>query len=227
MKSIFVTGTDTGVGKTLVSKTLIEYFVSQGDIVAPMKPVASGAITNDEGVLVNDDALELIGAANSTFDYAAINPYVFKEPIAPHLAAKKNNTAIDVNGLNTCFQALEKNVDRVVIEGAGGWQVPLTDDVSMADWVSQNKWPVILVVGLRLGCINHARLSYLDILTKQNPLAGWVINSIDPHVLESEAVIADLEQYIKAPLLGVIPWLDFDSESKLDAAQYLDFSIIK
>ena len=222
MKSLFVTGTDTGVGKTLISKLLIQYFVGQGDHVTPMKPVASGAIEKNEK-LVNDDALILIEAANTDLDYSLVNPYVFKEPIAPHIAAEKNNIEIDISNLNTIYRKIEANADRVIIEGAGGWQVPLTNEISMADWVSENRWPVILVVGLRLGCINHARLTYLDILAKENKLAGWVVNTIDAEVLEADAIIVDLKQFINAPLLGVVPWL----ENENDAAQYLDFSIFR
>ncbi|MDH5257073.1 MAG: dethiobiotin synthase [Gammaproteobacteria bacterium] len=229
-KTIFVTGTDTGVGKTLISKTLINYFVSQGEVVAPMKPVASGAEIAEaghNGMLVNDDALTLIEAANTQLNYSEVNPYVFREPIAPHIAAKKNSIIIDINELNLCYQHLKNKSDRVIIEGAGGWQVPLNDASSMADWVSQNKWPVILVIGLRLGCINHARLSYLDIMAKQNPLAGWIVNTIDPDVLESDAVIADLARFIKAPMLGVIPWLGVEYQSGADIMQYLDLSMIQ
>jgi len=223
MKNIFITGTDTGVGKTLISKILIEYFVSKGESVAPMKPVASGAFFQND-ILVNDDALVLIKAANTHFDYSTVNPYVFKEPIAPHLAAEKANNIVDIEYLNLKHSELEIAAEHVVIEGAGGWQVPLNRNVSMADWVSDNQWPVILVVGLRLGCINHARLSYLDIIAKKSRLAGWVVNSIDPEVLEAESVIADMEQFIKAPLLGVIPWLGNETES--DIAHCVDFSLM-
>lgn len=223
MKSIFVTGTDTGVGKTLISKALIEYFIAQGENIAPMKPVASGAdVVN--GQLVNDDALILIEAANTSFDYAEVNPFVFKEPIAPHLAAKKNKTEIKIEKLNSVHRHLSDNADRVIIEGAGGWQVPLTAEESMADWVSENQWPVILVVGLRLGCINHARLSYLDILTKKNHLAGWVVNMIDPDVLVAGEIIEDLSTFIQAPLLGVVPWLENGSGN---IQSHVDFSRLK
>ncbi len=218
---LFVTGTDTGVGKTLVSKMLIEYFVSQGERVAPMKPVASGAEIQD-GILKNDDAVILINAANTNLDYATINPYVFEDPIAPHIAAAKNNVQISLDHLNQAQKKISASTDRVIVEGAGGWQVPLTQDLSLADWVSQNQWPVILVVGLRLGCINHARLTYLDIIAKQNPIAGWVVNTIDADVMVPKEIVTDLTQYIDAPLLGVVPWL----ERETDAAQYLDFSLL-
>ena len=223
MKTIFVTGTDTGVGKTLVSRLLIEYFVAQGLKVAPMKPVASGADwTNNQ--LYNEDALTLINAANCELDYSSVNPYVFQPPIAPHIAAAKNKTSIKLKKLNQCYQMLSSVSDCVIVEGAGGWQVPLNSQYSMADWVSQNQWPVVLVVGLRLGCINHARLSYLDILAKNNVLAGWVINTIDANTLEAEAIINDLIQYIDAPFLGCIPWLPKEQLEGKQAADSLDFS---
>jgi len=227
MKTLFVTGTDTGVGKTLISKALIDYFVSQGELVAPMKPVASGAFIQHDK-LVNDDALILIDAANARFDYATVNPYVFEEPIAPHIAAARNEVEIDIQQLNRTHQKLVQGADRIIVEGAGGWQVPLTTEVSMADWVSKNRWPVVLVIGLRLGCINHARLTYLDLLAKQSHLAGWVINKIDPDVLVTEEVIEDLKGYIKAPLLGVVPWLASEAKQAQapDVAQYLDFSLL-
>jgi len=228
--TLFVTGTDTGVGKTCISRALVDYFVSQGERVAPLKPVASGSAIRD-GVLQNDDALILMHAANIALEYSAINPYVFKEPIAPHIAAAKSQVQIDIHYLNQCHQRLADKADRVIVEGAGGWQVPLTKALSMADWVAQQQWPVILVVGLRLGCINHARLTYLDMMAKKMPLAGWVVNTIDADVLESEAIIADLLHFIKAPLLGVVPWLGNGNKAEEavftpDMRQYLDFSLL-
>lgn len=205
MAAIFVTGTDTGVGKTLVSKILIEHFVSSGLRVAAMKPVASGAIKTPDG-LRNDDAETLLRATNTTFDYSQINPYVFEPAIAPHIAASQSNSLIDVNKLDEAFSVLSAGSDKVIIEGAGGWQVPLNHSLSFADWVSAKQWPLVLVVGIRLGCINHAQLTCLDILQKKNPLLGWVANIIDPGAACQDEIIHYLEESIDAPLLGKIPF---------------------
>lgn len=219
MKTIFVTGTDTGVGKTLVSRLLIDHFVALGEKVSPMKPVASGAEVHD-GKLVNDDAQILLSASNTDCSYEMVNPYVFEAPIAPHVAAEKDRVTIDTHVLNQNAKTLAESADRVIIEGAGGWQVPLTREVSFADWVSENNWPVVLVVGLRLGCINHARLTELDIYAKKNKLLGWVANTIDPDLAYANEIVNDLADMIDAPLLGVIPWLQ-----ELDSVQtYLDFT---
>ena len=207
MSVIFITGTDTGVGKTLISKALIDYFVAAGLQVSAMKPIASGATFTASG-LRNEDAEILLSSINTPLTYDQVNPYVFGPPIAPHIAAEENNGNIEIPVLDKAFDVLVSGSDKLIIEGAGGWQVPLNQEVSFADWVSKKQWPVVLVVGIRLGCINHAILTYLDILQKKNPLLGWVANIVDPELSRVNEVIEYLENNISAPLLGTIPFLN-------------------
>jgi len=207
MSVIFITGTDTGVGKTLISKALIDYFVAAGLQVSAMKPIASGATLTASG-LRNEDAEILLSSINTPFTYEQVNPYVFGPPIAPHIAAEENNNNIEISVLDKAFDVLVSGSDKLIIEGAGGWQVPLNQEMSFADWVSKKQWPVVLVVGIRLGCINHAILTYLDILQKKNPLLGWVANIVDPELSRVNEVIEYLENNISAPLLGTIPFLN-------------------
>ena len=223
MKTLFVTGTDTGVGKTLVSAALIRFLVSKGQTVTAMKPVASGAHVTSAG-LRNDDALQLIAAANTNFDYQQINPYVFAESIAPHLAAAKAGVEINLTKLSRQYEELADESEFVIVEGAGGWQVPLNEYQTFADWVSERQWPVILVVAIKLGCINHARLTCLDILAKKNSIAGWVANVIDESVENQQEIIQYLKNSIDAPLLGVIPPLGLEQLSNV--FQYLDFELL-
>jgi len=205
MSVIFVTGTDTGVGKTLISKVLIDHFVATGLQVSAMKPVASGARKTPSG-LRNEDAEILLNSINTPFSYAQINPYVFEAPIAPHIAAEENNRMVEISVLDKAFDALVSASDKVIVEGAGGWQVPLNQEVRFADWVGEKQWPLIMVVGIRLGCINHALLTYLDILQKKNPLLGWVANVIDSEASHVDKNIEYLERHIERPCLGKIPF---------------------
>ena len=207
MSVIFVTGTDTGVGKTLISKALVDYFVATGLQVSAMKPVASGARKTPSG-LRNEDAEILLNSINTPFSYAQINPYVFEAPIAPHIAAEENNCVVQIATLDKAFDVLASASDKVIVEGAGGWQVPLNQEVCFADWVGEKQWPVVLVVGIRLGCINHALLTYLDILQKKNPLLGWIANMVDPEASHVDENIEYLAKNIAAPLLGRIPFIN-------------------
>jgi len=221
--TLFVTGTDTGVGKTLISKALIEHFVDKGLTVAGMKPVAAGAIKTPQG-LRNEDAEILLHAMNAPFDYSQVNPYVFEEPIAPHIAANHQQVSIEVDVLNEAYQVLLAGSDKVIVEGAGGWQVPLNHSLSLGDWAGSQQWPLVLVVGIRLGCINHAQLTCLDILQKQNPLLGWVSNTIDPGVACEDEIIHYLESTIQAPLLGKVPFLT--QPEKVDLKPYLKLDLL-
>lgn len=217
--TIFVTGTDTGVGKTVVTKALIEHFVAQGLKVSAMKPVAAGAVEIDS-ILRNEDADILLNAINTDFSYSEVNPYVFKSPIAPHIAAQHEGVKIDINVLDAAYEVLSNHSDKVIIEGAGGWQVPLQHNVTFADWVASHQWPVVLVVGIRVGCLNHAQLTYLDIQNKKNPLLGWVANMIEPDVLHVDDIIESLSRSIGAPMLGKIPYIS--DVNNVDIARYLN-----
>lgn len=203
-RAFFVTGTDTGVGKTLISAALLRALRERGVRVAGMKPVASGCRETSDGIR-NDDALALIAEASEPAPYRIVNPYAFIPAIAPHVAAVEAGTRIDLRELERAFRILAGLADVVVIEGAGGWLTPLDERHALADFVKRVKADVILVVGLRLGCLNHALLTAQAIERSGLKLAGWVANSIDPHFERASDNVRALEERLKAPLLGIIP----------------------
>ena len=215
-RGFFVTGTDTDVGKTWVSLGLVEQLKRQGKSVGVMKPVAAGCHPSAEG-LRNEDAELLQQQASLKLDYHALNPYALEPAIAPHIAADEAGLRIDIETLYQHYLAIAGKSDCVVVEGAGGWLVPLNDFQTMADLAQRLALPVILVVGMRLGCINHALLSAETIRARGLALAGWVANRITPEMPRLEENIATLEQRLDAPLLGRIPHLD-----SLDAATIAD-----
>ena len=199
----FITGTDTGVGKTHVSVGLLQQLARHGQQVAGMKPVASGCQSTPEG-LRNDDALRLQAASSRLFDYRRINPYAFEAPVAPHLAAQRTGARIETTVIQTAFQRLTSEVDTVIVEGVGGWLVPISDSATMADLAVLLELPVILVVAIRLGCLNHALLTVAAIQSSGLPLAGWVANRIDPDCLFANENVDSLKKAIAAPLLADI-----------------------
>ena len=203
MSSLFVTGTDTEIGKTHVATHLLRAAASQGLRVAGYKPVAAGAEMSPNG-LRNEDALALQAAANVELDYAQINPYCFAPPIAPHLAAQGEGAVIDRALLNAVHDEIAAQCDWLLVEGAGGWQVPLGPDWGFADWVAERQWPVLLVVGMRLGCINHALLT-AESVAARTPLIGWVANCLPPEQPYLAENIETLKQRMPAPLLGQFP----------------------
>ncbi len=174
---IFVTGTDTGIGKTVVSLGLMQALQDQGLTVAGMKPVSAGCEQTAAG-LRNDDAVLLQQQSSITLEYAAVNPYAFEPAIAPHLAARAAGVEIDLDVILTAYRALAARVDCVVVEGVGGWRVPLNERASVADLAAALGLDVCLVVGLRLGCLNHALLSAASIEAAGCHLAGWVANRL-------------------------------------------------
>ncbi len=180
-QAFFITGTDTGVGKTYIACKLIQQYVAQGYKVVGMKPVAAGCeLVNDEWV--NDDVLKLEAASNVKAPRKLTNPYSFKEAIAPHIAAEEAGVEIKIAVIQKAFSALSELVDIVIVEGAGGFLVPLNDAESMADLVTALDIPVILVVGMKLGCINHTLLTLEAIKTRQLSLYGWVANQNEPNM---------------------------------------------
>lgn len=180
-QAFFIAGTDTGVGKTHVACKLIQQYVDQGYKVVGMKPVAAGCeLVNDEWI--NDDVLKLRAASNVKAPHKLINPYSFKEAIAPHIAAEEAGIEIKIAVIQKAFVALSELADIVIVEGAGGFLVPLNDTESMADLVAVLDIPVILVVGMKLGCINHTLLTLEAIKTRQLSLYGWVANKIEPNM---------------------------------------------
>ncbi|MDT0634229.1 dethiobiotin synthase [Spectribacter hydrogenoxidans] len=176
--SLFVTGTDTEIGKTHVAAALIRALRASGLRVAPFKPVSAGCERTPEG-LRNEDALALIEAAGGGFHYDDVNPVALADPVAPHLAAADSGLVIDPAVLDAAHARLAASADLVVVEGAGGWRVPLTPTLDTADWVAGHGWPVLLVVGMRLGCLNHALLS-AEAIARRTWLAGWVANVLPP-----------------------------------------------
>ena len=199
----FVTGTDTGVGKTLISCALLHGFAAQGKRVAGMKPVAAGC--NDDGQ--NEDVLQLRSAGNVKLGYGQINPYCFVPAIAPHLAAQREDVIIDFSVIAKSYRALEAKTDVVIVEGAGGLLVPLNAQQDSADLVEELGLPVILVAGMRLGCLNHALLTVEAIAARGLVLAGWVANVLDGEMPALQENIDTLRQRISAPLLGVVPFM--------------------
>lgn len=196
----FVTGTDTGVGKTHVACKLIQRYATQGYKVIGMKPVAAGTELVD-GAWVNDDVLQLETASNVNAPRELINPYSFKEAIAPHIAAEIAGVEIKIAVIQQAFESLSKLADIVVVEGAGGFLVPLNNQKTMADLAVALNVPVILVVGMRLGCINHSLLSVEAIAARNLTLHGWVANQIDPNMQMLAENEATLDAHIKAPKL--------------------------
>ncbi len=200
----FVTGTDTDVGKTLVSAALLRGFAGRGLRVVGMKPVASGAI-RQTGEMVWADVLQLQAESNVDAPLAVRNPYRFVPPIAPHIAARQVGERVDMAVIQRAYNQLRDAADRVIVEGAGGFYAPLNDADTMADLASQLALPVILVVALRLGCINHALLTAEAVAARGLTLAGWVANQSQPPMSAMAENLAYLERHIAAPLLGVVP----------------------
>lgn len=197
----FVTGTDTGVGKTLVSCALLHAFALAGKTVIGMKPIAAGC---EAGKWL--DVEQLIAASTVSAAREWINPYALVPPIAPHIAAKQAGVTIDLAVIQQAFYALQKTADRVIVEGAGGFLVPLGDRYDTRDLACALGLPVVLVVGLRLGCLNHALLTAEAIQASGLPLAGWVANQIDPAMASLAENVDTLQQRLAAPLLGVLPF---------------------
>lgn len=201
----FITGTDTGVGKTRVSRVLLETLKRDGHAAVGMKPVASGCRVTDEGWR-SDDALELMAASGVVADYAEVNPYALNSACAPHIAAREMGVEIQLEKILDSFRRLQHKFPWVVVEGVGGWMVPLGEHLTMVDVARALQLPVILVVGLRLGCLNHALLTAQAVRRADVALAGWVANQIDPAMTHVPENIAALEQRIGAPMLAQFPF---------------------
>ncbi len=202
MPTFFVTGTDTDCGKTHVSVALLHALAAQGHKAVGYKPVAAGCEQGPNG-LSNADARALWAASTHGFDYADINPVALEPPIAPHVAADDVGVSIDTRALIRGAQSLQARCDWVVVEGAGGFRVPLNAHEDFADMVATAGWPVLLVVGMRLGCINHALLS-VEAIARRARLLGWVANVLPPQQPRLEENIAALKARIEAPCLGIV-----------------------
>ncbi len=203
MKGLFITGTDTEVGKTRIAVGFTELLQEKSQRVAVMKPVASGCEQTPDG-LRNADALELLDACQLELDYQQVNPYAFEPAIAPHIAAGEAGVQIDTSLILQQFQQLQQKSDCLVVEGAGGWLVPINAQETLANLAMAMQLPVILVVGIKLGCINHALLSAQAIEQSGLQLAGWVAN--EPQTSpQTSAMIETLQSRLTAPLLGHVP----------------------
>jgi dethiobiotin synthetase len=202
-RDYFVTGTDTGVGKKLVTAGLLRRLRESGLRVAGMKPIAAGSVAGPEGP-ANDDALLLQAESSVRHPYATVNPWLFEPAIAPHIAADEAGITIDVTRISAAFETLRAVADVVLAEGAGGFLVPLDARRSCAEIPVLLRMDVILVVGLRLGCLNHALLTAEAIAARGLALAGWVGNHIDPGFARFDANVATLEARIAAPCLGIV-----------------------
>jgi dethiobiotin synthetase len=218
--SYFITGTDTGVGKTLISCALLHGFAAQGKRVAGLKPVAAGCDERDH----NDDALALRAASSMQLTYGQVNPYCFPHAIAPHLAARHAGARIDFKRILTSYHELAGQSDEVIVEGAGGFLVPLNEKQSSADLVKELDLPVILVVGMRLGCLNHALLTLKVIADYQLECAGWVANILDADMPALQENIETLRERIKAPLLGIVPQMA--QPDAYEAAAHLQLELL-
>ena len=208
----FITGTDTGIGKTYISVALLNQLSKTGLKVAGMKPVASGCEKTAHG-LRNDDALRLIAASSIELDYSLVNPFAFEQPVAPHIAAQHSGVCIDKHVIQTSFLSISQQVDSVIVEGVGGWSVPINDTETMPDVAQALGLPVMLVVGIRLGCINHALLTVAAIEKSGLPFVGWIANRIDKQCLIADENIKALEQRIKVPLMADVVWRDAGGET--------------
>jgi len=203
----FVTGTDTGVGKTCVSLGLMRALQRQGHVVVGMKPVASGCSQTPWG-LVNEDARQLQACASFSVLYQYVNPYALELAIAPHLAAQCDGVHIEIPLIKKACRQLTSEADRVVVEGIGGWLVPINEKQTMADVALALGLPVILVVAIRLGCLNQALLTAAAIRSSGLPLVGWIANRIDPACEQQDGNIMTLTQRLPAPLLADLVYSD-------------------
>ncbi|MEN9357203.1 MAG: ATP-dependent dethiobiotin synthetase [Pseudomonadota bacterium] len=231
----FVTGTDTNVGKTLIASALLHRCVAQGWRAVGMKPVAAGCTQTADGRWCNEDVEALCAAASVNMDrvnMADINPYLFREAIAPHLAARHEGVVIEMSRISASFVRLKAQAEAVVVEGAGGFVVPLNGTPALAlapapasgfdsaDLARELGLPLVLTVGMRLGCINHALLTQEAIVARGLTLAGWVANRLDPAMPCFDENLATLQACLRAPLLGVVPYMA--QPDARQAAEYLE-----
>ena len=211
----FITGTDTDCGKTVVSCALMRQLRAQGKRVAPFKPVAAGAVQQN-GAWRNEDAQQLIAAAGKDWRYDQVNPYCFPEPISPHLAAEQVGAAIQLGPIVQAAQRLATQADLLIVEGAGGWLAPLNATQTIADIAVALDLPVLLVVGLRLGCLNHAQLSAQAIQSAAVPVLGWIGAQLDPVMPYLAENVQTLQQRLPLPYYGYIPYGETEQVGYLD-----------
>jgi dethiobiotin synthetase len=205
MNHYYVTGTDTGIGKTLASTALLHALRHRGLSAVGMKPVASGCVDSGDGPR-NEDALALLEASDPRPDYADLNPYALPQPLAPEIAAREAGVEVGLEKIIAAFGRLQAAADAVVVEGVGGWAAPLATTLDQADLVRALRLPVILVVGMRLGCLNHARLSARAIVDDGCELVGWIANHVDADMERQDENFGLLTARMQAPCWGRIPF---------------------
>jgi dethiobiotin synthetase len=205
-KSYFVIGTDTNVGKTYVASALIRQFVEAGFKTIGMKPIASGCEVNEQGELVNEDVVALSEASNVHAPLDLVNPYRFAPAIAPHIAAEQAGVQIQSDVIVQIYHQLTTLAEVLIVEGAGGFLVPINSQETLADLAVKLNLPIILVVGVRLGCINHALLTVEAIKARGLTLAGWVANQVDSEMSVFDENLVSLQQRIKTPCIGIVYW---------------------
>ena len=205
MNHFYVTGTDTGIGKTLASTALLHALRHRGLRAVGMKPVASGCVDCGDG-LRNDDALALLAASDPRPDYTDLNPYALPQPLAPEIAAREAGIEVGLERIVAAFRRLQASADALVVEGVGGWAAPLATTLDQADVVRALRLPVILVVGMRLGCLNHARLTARAILDDGCELAGWIANHVDPEMERQDENFELLTARMQVPCWGRLPY---------------------
>lgn len=223
MSGWFVTGTDTGIGKTLVSAALLLRLNAAGHRALGMKPVASGCARTPDG-LRSDDAELLRSASAEQVAYEHVNPYAFEPAVAPHLAARSVGVSIDRDVILAAYTRLASRATHMVVEGVGGWRVPLADSFGVRELAAHLGLPVVLVVGVRLGCLNHALLTTESIERAGLRLAGWVANQVDPHMSLFAENVTSLRSEIGAPLLGTVPFLPAPTPAQF--AKVLDLTAL-
>ncbi len=221
-KTYFITGTDTEVGKTYATRLMVTALANAGYKVAGLKPIASDSQKGTYGDykgLINDDAKQLLEASNVDLGYQQVNPLVFADPIAPHIVAERQEVALSSKLLSQVVRV--PYADLVLIEGAGGWLTPLNRTETYADWVTEESLDVILVVGMKLGCLNHAQLTVQAIEAKGLKLVGWVANQIESDMNAYQQNLDWLKQNLKAPLLAEIEYQQSDSDFKIQSLEKL------
>jgi dethiobiotin synthetase len=219
---IFITGTNTGVGKTVVAAAWTRVLAQSGHRVVGLKPIASGSDRDTSGRLRNADAVALQRAANVPLEYEQVNPYCFEPAIAPHLAAEEARCPVRIDDLVHWYGEATSRADLAIVEGAGGWRVPLYPEGFLSDLPERLGLGVVLVVGLTLGCLNHARLTCEAIeQSGRSPFLGWIGNHVDPAFERSEANLQTLEQLLGGPPLALVPAAGFRPDSAV-LARHLD-----
>lgn len=223
--TFFITGTDTDVGKTICAKALLQAAQKQHLSTLAYKPIAAGCEMTEDG-LRNEDALTLQENCTMEAAYQNVNPIAFQLPIAPHIAAELENRLIEIDLIDQNLQLLQiKNPDLLIVEGAGGWRLPLNSEQTLADWVVSHKLPVILVVGMKLGCLNHALLTHEAILSDGLNVVGWIANQLQADMPYYQQNLQLLTAKIDAPMIAEIPY-QTDIE-KINLAQFVDFDLVK